>query len=84
MLKTKPVTNPSLKKKNIVETVILEKQDFTREIISNGKLAPNLKAELYFKNPGIIEIIKVGNRENRSNKHRAGFISTYILFLGEF
>jgi hypothetical protein len=49
--------------KNILETVILEKQDFTREIISNGKLAPNLKAELYFKNPGIIETIKVGNGE---------------------
>lgn len=49
--------------KNIVETVILEKQDFTREIISNGKLAAIQKAELYFKNPGIIETIKVGNGE---------------------
>jgi membrane fusion protein, multidrug efflux system len=57
-------TNESLpEEKNIVETVILEKQDFTREIISNGKLAAIQKAELYFKNPGIIETIKVGNGE---------------------
>ena len=59
-------TNPSeslLEEKNIVETVVLEKQDFTREIISNGKLAAIQKAELYFKNPGIIETIKVGNGE---------------------
>jgi membrane fusion protein, multidrug efflux system len=56
--------NESLpEEKNIVETVILEKQDFTREIISNGKLAAIQKAELYFKNPGIIETIKVGNGE---------------------
>jgi len=57
-------SNESLpEEKNIVETVILEKQDFTREIISNGKLAAIQKAELYFKNPGIIETIKVGNGE---------------------
>lgn len=56
--------NESLpEEKNIVETVVLEKQDFTREIISNGKLAAIQKAELYFKNPGIIETIKVGNGE---------------------
>jgi hypothetical protein len=46
-----------------VETVVCKKKDFTREIISNGKLAAIQKAELYFKNPGIIKIIKVGNRE---------------------
>jgi RND family efflux transporter MFP subunit len=57
-------SNESLpEEKNIVETVVLEKQDFTREIISNGKLAAIQKAELYFKNPGIIETIKVGNGE---------------------
>ena len=57
-------SNESLpEEKNIVETVILKKQDFTREIISNGKLAAIQKAELYFKNPGIIETIKVGNGE---------------------
>lgn len=52
--------------KNIVETVVLEKQDFTREIISNGKLSAIQKAELYFKNPGIIETVKVRNGENVS------------------
>ena len=57
-------SNESLpEEKNIVETVILKKQDFTREIISNGKLAAIEKAELYFKNPGIIETIKVANGE---------------------
>ena len=57
-------SNESLpEEKNIVETVILKKQDFTREIISNGKLAAIQKAELYFKNPGIIETIKVANGE---------------------
>lgn len=56
--------NESLpEEKNIVETIILEKQDFTRDIISNGKLAAIQKAELYFKNPGIIETIKVANGE---------------------
>ncbi len=49
--------------KNIVETIVLEKQDFTREIISNGKLAAIQKAELYFKNQGIIETVKVQNGE---------------------
>lgn len=47
--------------KNIVETVILEEQDFTREIISNGKLAAIQQAELYFKNPGIIESINTNS-----------------------
>jgi membrane fusion protein (multidrug efflux system) len=58
-------SNESLpEEKNIVETLVLEKQDFTREIISNGKLAAILKAELYFKNPGIIETVKVHNGES--------------------
>lgn len=47
--------------KNIVETVVLEKQDFTREIISNGKLVAIQKAELYFKNSGIIESVATNN-----------------------
>jgi RND family efflux transporter MFP subunit len=60
-------SNESLpEEKNIVETVVLEKQDFTREIISNGKLAAILKAELYFKNPGIIETVNVHNGESVS------------------
>lgn len=60
-------SNESLpEEKNIVETVVLEKQDFTREIISNGKLAAILKAELYFKNPGIIETVKLRNGESVS------------------
>lgn len=59
--------NESLpEEKNIVETVILEKQDFTREIISNGKLAAIEKAELYFKNTEIIETINTKNGQSVS------------------
>ncbi len=55
-------TSESLpEEKNIVETIVLVKQDFTREIISNGKLAAIQKAELYFKNPGIIESINTNS-----------------------
>lgn len=55
-------SNESLpEEKNIVEIIILVKQDFTREIISNGKLSAIQKAELYFKNPGIIKSINSNN-----------------------
>lgn len=47
--------------KNLVETVVIKREDFTREIISNGKLAATQKAELYFKTDGIIETIKGKN-----------------------
>lgn len=47
--------------KNLVETIVLQREDFTREIISNGKLAATQKAELYFKTEGIIETIDVKN-----------------------
>ncbi len=47
--------------KNLVEITIIQREDFTREIISNGKLAAIQKAELYFENPGIIKTIPVKN-----------------------
>jgi|GEM_PF-4188404 len=47
--------------KNLVDVILLEQGDFTREIISNGKLSAIQKAELYFKNPGIIESISYRN-----------------------
>jgi len=47
--------------KNLVDVILLERGDFTREIISNGKLSAIQKAELYFKNPGIIESISYRN-----------------------
>ncbi|MBN2597280.1 MAG: efflux RND transporter periplasmic adaptor subunit [Marinifilaceae bacterium] len=47
--------------KNQVEIIVLHRDDFTREIISNGKLAASQKAELYFKTDGIIETIDVKN-----------------------
>lgn len=53
--------------KNIVETVVLEKRDFTREIISNGKLAAIQKAELWFKNQGVIETITVKNGQEAAS-----------------
>ena len=47
--------------KNMVETMVLARQDFAREIISNGKLAAIKKAALYFKTQGILETIGVKN-----------------------
>lgn len=49
--------------KNIVETTVLLEQDFTREIVSNGKLAALQRAELYFENSGSIENINAKNGE---------------------
>lgn len=54
------------KEKNIVETTILVEQDFTREIVSNGKLSAIQRAELYFQNSGFIENIHVKNGQNIS------------------
>ncbi|MCG6189368.1 efflux RND transporter periplasmic adaptor subunit [Maribellus maritimus] len=47
--------------KNLVETTVIQRENFTREIVSNGKLAAIQKAELYFENQGIIETIPVKN-----------------------
>lgn len=47
--------------KNTVETIVLEQQDFTHEIICNGKLTACLKAELWFKKGGIIDSVFVRN-----------------------
>ena len=57
-----PVVHDALpEEKNRVETIILQQQNFTREIISNGKLAAIQKAELYFEIQGIIKMINVKN-----------------------
>jgi membrane fusion protein, multidrug efflux system len=50
--------------KNLVQTVVIQREDFTREIISNGKLAAIQKAELYFKTEGIIEAVNVKNGQS--------------------
>lgn len=55
-------SNESLpEEKNIVETIVVQNQDFTREIVSNGKLLATQRAELWFKNPGIINEISATN-----------------------
>ena len=60
--KTTADSNESLpEEKNIVETIILKQQDFTREIVSNGKLSAFQRAELYFGVSGFIEEINVKN-----------------------
>ncbi|MFV0269966.1 MAG: biotin/lipoyl-binding protein [Draconibacterium sp.] len=46
---------------NRVEVVALERGDFYREIVSNGKLAAIEKAGLYFQNSGTIEAVNVRN-----------------------
>ncbi len=52
--------------KNIVETIVVQSQDFTREIVSNGKLFATQRAELWFKNPGIIGDISAVNGQTVS------------------
>ena len=60
--KTTTDSNESLpEEKNIVETVVLHQQDFTREIVSNGKLTAFQRAELYFEVSGFIDKINVKN-----------------------
>ncbi len=49
--------------KNRVDAMVIQKQDFPREIISNGRLSAKQKAELYFKTQGIIKEIHVKNGE---------------------
>jgi len=46
---------------NKVEIMLLEKSDFYREIVSNGKLSAIEKAGLYFRNAGTIEAVHVKN-----------------------
>lgn len=46
---------------NRVEVMALERGDFYREIVSNGKLAAIEKASLYFQNAGIIKTVSVKN-----------------------
>ncbi|TDN98957.1 efflux RND transporter periplasmic adaptor subunit [Sunxiuqinia elliptica] len=53
-----------LEEKSYVKTTIVDREDFTIEIISNGKLAAIQKAELYFENPGLIEAINVQNGQS--------------------
>lgn len=49
--------------KNLVDTMVVQRQDFYREILSNGKLAAVRKAEMYFRSPGVVAAIKVRNGE---------------------
>lgn len=53
--------------KNRVEIRVVQREDFTREIISNGKLAAIQKAELWFKNQGVIETITVKNGQEAAS-----------------
>lgn len=46
---------------NRVEVMVIERGNFYREIVSNGKLAAIQKAELWFKSPGIIESVNTWN-----------------------
>lgn len=47
--------------KNYVDTLVLRKTDFSKQINCNGKLRATSKSELSMPNPGIIKTIKVGN-----------------------
>ena len=54
--------------KNRVEVVTLEKKDFLKEIVSNGKLSASQQAELYFEVSGSLATINVQNG-NTINKN---------------
>ena len=47
--------------KNLVDTIILRKVDFYREIISNGNLNASQRAELTFPQQGVIESVNIAN-----------------------
>lgn len=47
--------------KNLVETIVLTKTDFNRQIVTNGKLRAVKKSDLLFKTQGIISDIHVKN-----------------------
>jgi RND family efflux transporter MFP subunit len=51
---------------NVVEIAIIHQEDFTSEIICNGKLTACLKAELWFKKGGIIDSVFVRNGQKIS------------------
>ena len=53
--------------KNIVDTMVIHTQDFTREIKSNGKLSATQSAELWFKNSGIVKDVLVKNGQTVSS-----------------
>lgn len=47
--------------KNLVETIVLERTDFNRQIVTNGKLRAVKKSDLLFRSQGIISNIYVKN-----------------------
>ena len=49
---------------NRVEVAVLDRGDFYREIVSNGKLAAIEKAGLYFQNAGTIDAVNVKNGQS--------------------
>jgi len=59
--KNNPQNEPLPAERNRVEVMVLEKRDFYREIVSNGKLAAIEKAGLYFQNSGTIGSVSVKN-----------------------
>lgn len=46
---------------NAVEVITLERQDFARQLLSNGKLAASRKSALYFKENGVIMEVNFAN-----------------------
>lgn len=51
----------AVSKPNLVDTIVLRRGAFDRQIISNGKLRAVVKSELAFRNEGVISKILVGN-----------------------
>ncbi|MBN1338965.1 MAG: efflux RND transporter periplasmic adaptor subunit [Bacteroidales bacterium] len=61
-----PETDTIVSKPQPVETVVLQKQDFVQQILSNGTLRASKKAELRFQASGIIRSISVQNGDRIS------------------
>lgn len=58
--------------KNQVEVMVIQRENFTREIISNGKLAAIQKAELYFENQGNSRIYQLPEWTDSTKRLRTG------------
>ncbi|MCK9304650.1 MAG: efflux RND transporter periplasmic adaptor subunit, partial [Bacteroidales bacterium] len=54
----------AVRDKNLVDTIVLKKGDFYRQIISNGKLRAVKKSELHFLTSGVIADIFFKNGES--------------------
>lgn len=61
-------------KPNIVETIVLKKENFDLQVISNGKLRATRKSELSFRADGVIDRVLVKNGQTVSKGDAIAFL----------